>query len=80
MPILSAVLTLPTPEPALEQLQRRPEITIGPSAGSRVPVVLTTDTRAEDKALWDWIQSLPGLHHVELVFADFSDLHNEEGS
>lgn len=77
MPVLSAVLTLPDPAAALTALASKPEVTIGPPKGVRYPVVLSTDSRQADKALWSWVQALPGVIHVELVFVDFSDLHEE---
>lgn len=80
MPVLSAVLTLPKAEAALTAMAEKPEVAIGPPNGVRYPVVLSTDSREADKALWKWVQALPGVTHVELVFADFSDLHAEEGT
>lgn len=80
MPVLSAVLTLPDPQATLETLRSKPEVTVGPAQGPRFPVVLSTETREADKVLWRWLQDLPGVTHVELVFADFSDLHDQEGA
>jgi hypothetical protein len=80
MPVLSAVLTLPEASAALAELATKPEVTVGTPNGPRYPVVLSTETRQADKALWKWVQALPGVAHVELVFVDFSDLHAEEGT
>jgi hypothetical protein len=42
-------------------------------------VVLESASRAEDKALWEAVSAVPQLLHVELVFADFSDLDDTGG-
>lgn len=84
MPVLSAVLTLPT-EPraraaALDGLRGLPGLSLGVEhAGGRLPVVLESSSRAEDKALWEAVSAVPQLLHVELVFADFSDLDDTGG-
>ncbi len=83
MPVLSAVLTISNQPAArtavLDQLAATPGVTVGEIADDvRVPVVLDTDTRAADKALWTQVSTLPGVLHVELVFADFSDLDTGE--
>ena len=73
MPIVSAVLHI-DPTRDLGQLLDDPRIDRGPSIGTRHPVVATTDSRLEDKALWRAIERHPAVLHVELAFADFSDL------
>jgi len=79
MPVLGAVLTL-SDEPALrdaivDTLGADVRVTLGDATGNRLPVVLETDSRGEDKACWEAVTRLPGVMHVELAFADFSDLH-----
>lgn len=82
MPIVSAVLTLsqtPTLRAAtLATLRSTPAVTLGEAHGDRVPVVLDTPNRAQDKAAWYALESLPGVTFIELVFADFSDLSNHQ--
>lgn len=84
MPVLSAVLTLP-PDPAarraaLDELAALSGLSLGVEhAGGRLPVVLESSSRAEDKALWEAVSAVPQLLHVELVFADFSDLDDTGG-
>lgn len=81
MPVLGAVLTLSDqPDLAagtLSQLSADPRVTVGPPQRGRLPVVLSTDTRAEDKALWRSLEEQPGITHLELAYADFSDLTQE---
>jgi len=79
MPVLGAVLTL-SREPALRDgtvatLSADARVTVGDFSGDRLPVVLETDSRGEDKACWEVVSRLPGVLHTELAFADFSDLH-----
>jgi nitrate reductase NapAB chaperone NapD len=82
MPVLSAVLTL-SDEPqlraeALAALSQQPKATVGAEQPyRRLPIVLESSTRSEDKALWKWASALPGVLHTELVFADFSDLTDQ---
>lgn len=79
MPVVSAVATLPA-DPALQArllgvLHATDGVTVGPvQAGHRLPVVLESDDRSTDRALWRTVSSLHGLVHLELVTADFSDL------
>ena len=79
MPLLSAVLTLsPAPErraALLAELSTDPRITLGPMQRDRLPLVLDTRTRAEDRAAWRALEGHPAVIAHELVFADFSDLH-----
>ena len=84
MPIVSAVLTLSS-DPvlrlqALARLGQDPQLSAAALHQDRLPVVLDTPDRAQDKAAWERIEALPGVTHIELVFADFSDLHPTEQS
>ncbi|MFT5679176.1 MAG: nitrate reductase NapAB chaperone NapD [Myxococcota bacterium] len=78
MPVLSAVLTLTGSndrrQAILSALSAEPRITLGDVHGHRLPVVLESRDRDEDKALWCWTAGLSGVLAAELVFADFSDL------
>ena len=80
MPVLGAVLVLDTaPERAAEALailSTDPRVEVGPPCRERLPVVLTTTSRAEDRDLWDSLCALPGVTHLDLVFADFRDLES----
>jgi len=82
MPVLGAVLTLSDQvelrSAALAYLAGEPRIELGIAARGRQPIVLSTDSRAQDKALWRSLETLGGITHIELAFADFSDLQNEE--
>jgi nitrate reductase NapAB chaperone NapD len=78
MPVISAVVHL-SAEPAVREQTLRalaslPGLELGEVLHQCVPVVLDTDSRCADRALWDAIQDAPGVQHVDLVFADFQDL------
>ncbi len=79
MPVIGAVLTL-SPDAelralALAGLAADDRVTAGEPAGDRLPVVLDTRSRGEDRACWEAVSRLPGVLMAELAFADFSDLH-----
>ena len=78
MPILSAVLTL-QPDPALRAatlswLHAHPDVTVGEAFGERLPIVLDTPDRDRDRQLWQALERLPGVAHLAVVSAHFSDL------
>ncbi|MCB9743907.1 MAG: hypothetical protein H6740_15010 [Alphaproteobacteria bacterium] len=79
MPVVSAVLTLSAaPErraALLAELSADPRVSLGPMQRDRLPLVLDTPTRAEDRAAWRSLERHPAVLAHELVFADFSDLH-----
>lgn len=79
MPVLSAVLTLSSdPETRTELLRALaldPRLSLGALHEDRLPLVLETSSRDEDRELWDRLADSPGVLHCELAFADFSDLH-----
>lgn len=78
MPVLGCVLHLSTePDPrrrSLAWLAAEPRILLGEEDANRLPAVLDTLDRGEDRALWAAISALPGVTHIDLVSADFSDL------
>jgi hypothetical protein len=79
MPILGVVAVLSSrPDEraaALAALQADPRVTPGDPQGDRLPLVLETRDRADDKACWAALEAIPGLVALDVAFADFSDLH-----
>lgn len=82
MPVIGAVLHLERDEvkrrAALTFMQGHPGITLGEEYDNRLPVVLESGSRAEDKALWQDLQAHTGVVFCAMVFADFSDVVTEE--
>lgn len=82
MPVLGAVVTL-SEDPAARRdllglLATEVAFQAGEETRGRLPVVLTTDTRDQDRTLWRTLEDHPAVAHLEVAFADFSDLVNED--
>jgi hypothetical protein len=75
MPISGLVVTLAELEvrraAALTALADHPLITIGPQAGSRLPIVVETANEDIDRDIWEWLQSLPGVEQVDVAMIHF---------
>lgn len=76
MPISGLVLSL-TNDAVMDDLVVRlstdPRIDVGASHGKRLPVVLDTADSAEDRELWRWIRSQPGVCYVDVSFIHFDE-------
>ena len=55
----------------LETLRARPEIEIGNLIESRLPLTLEADDSAGLDSLTDWLLTLPGISHVNVIFVHF---------
>lgn len=79
MPISGLVVTLARDsDRALEGLRvldAESRIEIGVRQGRKVAIVSTTDSPAEDRALWNSLESCPGIRHLDVVFIDFDREH-----
>lgn len=75
MPVLGAVLIMDAggSSPRLDDER----LTWGPPSGERVPVVVDTLTRREERELVERLENLPGVVRVDVAFHDFSDIHGE---
>lgn len=76
MPISSLVITYGNTaeaKSARELLTSDTRIELGELVGIRQPLVIETTTQNEDKDLWKWINSLPGVTHVDVAFVSFLD-------
>ena len=78
MPVVGAVLELFSGAPVPDALLSDPRVALGERAGDRVPLVLTTDTRDEDRALLESVRDLPGVVDARVAFAWFADLSDSE--
>ena len=77
MPVSGLVLTLSRNDAhrvdALAALGRHPSVDVGEAQGSRLPIVVDTDNSEDDRAVWEWLHTLPGVLFVDLVCADASE-------
>ena len=86
MPISGLVISLAEASSlqndTLRELRSDRRIEIGQRHFGRVAIVAETESSQEDKALWHWIESLPGVIHVDLAFASFDppDSHPSSGA
>ena len=75
MPVSGLVVSL-SDEPqkradALAVIGREQRITVGVLEAQRLAIVLDTASSEEDKQLWDWLGSLPGVSFLEVAFVGF---------
>jgi nitrate reductase NapAB chaperone NapD len=77
MPISGLVITLADDDArcdaALVALRQHGAITLGPQTGPRLPVVVETDSDDEDRQVWEWLQSLPGVLQVDVAMIHFEE-------
>jgi len=77
MPVSGLVLTLSREElcrrKVLAALCEHASIAIGELAAHRLPIVVDTPNSEEDRAIWNWLQELPGVLFVDLVCTDATE-------
>lgn len=78
MPVLAMLLKL-SDEPGasrdvLEFLGMHPAFTLGPSGPAGLPLVVESQTRAEERKLCDMVVDHPGVLFGTVLMSDFSDL------
>lgn len=77
MPISGLVVTLvddlSARETCLALLRDHPALEIGELAGGRVPVVVDSLDDCEDRLIWDWLHSLPGVSLVVVAYISFDE-------
>lgn len=56
---------------ALAAISQQAQITMGAVEQNRLAIVLDTTSTQEDKRLWDWLGSLPGVLLLEVAFVGF---------
>ena len=60
-------------EQAVASLRIRPEFTPGEQNDRWLPVALEVADDDASRAAHDWLNSLPGVEFVDVVYVDFSD-------
>lgn len=77
MPISGLVVTLvddlSAREVTLASLRNHPALEVGEFASGRVPVVVESLDEDEDRLIWEWLHSLPGVMLVVVAFISFDD-------
>jgi hypothetical protein len=75
MPISGLVVSLVSDpqlrEEAIGKIRAEPRIEVGAIHANRMAIVLDTPTIEDDKRLWNWLSSLPGVVFVDLAMVAF---------
>ena len=81
MPVSGLVVTFSDDklisDQAFNAIESNPQINIGPRNDKRMAIVLDTDSNLKDRFLWDWLNALPGVLFVDVVFVGFENADNE---
>lgn len=76
MPTSGLVITANRPQDIpgiLAALESHDSVSLGTPVGVRLPLVTETASKAEDKALWDWLWSLSGVAMLDVAFIHLGD-------
>ncbi len=77
MPISGLVVTFQSPVTehveAVEAMRMIPEIDIGESAGSKLAIVIDSDTKSRDQEIWNTVQQLPGVIDLAVAMVAFDE-------
>jgi len=86
MPVSGLVLTLSSADgddhavrATLDALAADARVTVGPRADAKLPIALDTPGRAEDRAAWRWIEDLPAVRWIDLVWVGLDPGEPDEG-
>lgn len=58
---------------AVEALRTIPEIDIGESGGSKLAIVIDSETQRRDQEIWNTIQQLPGVIDLAVAMVAFDE-------
>jgi nitrate reductase NapAB chaperone NapD len=50
-----------------------PEIDIGESAGSKLAIVIDSETKRRDQEIWNMVQQLPGVIDLAVAMVAFNE-------
>lgn len=77
VPISGLVVTFRSPvtehSAAVEALRMIPELDIGESAGSKLAIVIDSDTKSRDQEIWNTVQQLPGVIDLAVAMVAFDE-------
>ena len=74
MPVIGAVLALSDGAVLPPSLPADPRLSVGERHKDRLPIVIVTESREEERALLENIRDLPGVLDLQIAFVDLSDL------
>lgn len=63
-----------SPEAALAAIHTAPSLTVGEQYGDWLTVVVETPDAVESERLFVWLQDLPGVESVEVVFVHWDEV------
>lgn len=77
MPISGLVVTFESPvvehSATLDELKNIPEIELGTCHGSKLAIVIESDTKIRDQEIWNMVRELPGIADVAVAMIAFSE-------
>lgn len=77
MPISGLVVTFRSPvtehAKAIEAMLAMPEIEIGEAAGSKLAIVIDSETKTRDQEIWNIVQQLPGVLGLAVAMVAFDE-------
>ena len=75
MPVSGLVVALSSAlhlqEEVLTAIAQEPRIEVGVREATLLAIVVDTRSSEEDRQLWQWLQSLPGVEFVEVAMVGF---------
>ena len=84
MPVSGLVVSLAEEqqlrEHAMDASRREPRIEVGAIESGRMAIVIDTTSTEEDKQLWNWLSSLPGVVFVDVALVGYEDQSAGDGN
>ena len=79
MPISSLIVRVDADvrEQCAEAIGQIPCLTVSNIEEQGLVVIVETDDSHEDKALWQTIEAIEGVHAIELIYHNFEDLEGK---
>jgi len=77
MPISGLVVTLSDDavlqRAALDAMRHHPALELGERSIHQIPVVVESASEEEDRLIWEWLHTLPGVALVVVAFIHFDE-------
>jgi nitrate reductase NapAB chaperone NapD len=62
----------------VQQLAEHAAIEVGERQRDRVAIVVDSTSKDQDRQVWEWLQSLPGVSDIKIAFVGFDDVADED--